>query len=410
MRYNTGSEGPFFGPYLGTVVQTQDPERNGRITLRCAQVYGVDDGASPESPWALPRMGGGGMGDGMLWVPKPGDTVWVEFIGGDPDYPVWSPGPYRRTGGFEHSPQHTRGRYDQSDMALRGTDEIPPTQFAAPRADQLKGITTAAGRLEFQEVEGATRVLLEHKSGSRIEILEDGSVYIVSKGNRVEVTGGSERTRTVGSSTDTREGAVAETFKRGETRTHEGEVEEIFVRGVRYTYKSSVEERFRKRVIIVDGTQNSRVGGASVSTVMGSDGETIFGSYSRTLLDTAQWLVANKNLSMMALRMGNINPAIGAVELFNGTDPTGLLNNRLLLRHPIGGIPGAAGVVLSAVAMLALQAPVVTIGGLEGIVGKEPAARGGTLYAWLLAHAHPPSGGPPIVPPPLSMISPSVYL
>src|SRR6185436_1862957 len=31
-----------------------------------------------------------GTGMGMFWVPPTGAGVWVEFEGGDPNYPIWS--------------------------------------------------------------------------------------------------------------------------------------------------------------------------------------------------------------------------------------------------------------------------------------------------------------------------------
>ena len=75
----------FWGKYRGTVVNNVDPERRGRIMA-------LVPGALGEAPssWAMPCMPVAGKQAGVYAVPQIGDAVWIEFEGGDPDFPIWT--------------------------------------------------------------------------------------------------------------------------------------------------------------------------------------------------------------------------------------------------------------------------------------------------------------------------------
>ncbi len=57
----------------------------GRIKAKVPDVLGDD-----ESGWAMPCAPFGGDGMGFFALPKVNAGVWIEFEGGDPDYPIWS--------------------------------------------------------------------------------------------------------------------------------------------------------------------------------------------------------------------------------------------------------------------------------------------------------------------------------
>lgn len=79
------SDGPrYFGIYRGTVANNVDPMNIGRIMAIVPDV----GGATP-STWAMPCMPIAGKQMGVFVVPQIGSGVWVQFEGGDPDYPVW---------------------------------------------------------------------------------------------------------------------------------------------------------------------------------------------------------------------------------------------------------------------------------------------------------------------------------
>jgi uncharacterized protein involved in type VI secretion and phage assembly len=76
-----------YGKYRGTVVDTNDPQNQGRITALVPAVLG-------EIPtgWALPCAPMAGMNAGFFSIPAPGSGVWIEFEAGNTDYPVWTGG------------------------------------------------------------------------------------------------------------------------------------------------------------------------------------------------------------------------------------------------------------------------------------------------------------------------------
>ncbi|MBD2253369.1 phage baseplate assembly protein V [Nostoc parmelioides] len=75
----------FFGKYRGKVENNVDPKQIGRIQVSVFAVLG--DG---RFSWAMPCVPYAGNKVGFFAIPPIGANVWVEFEGGDPDYPIWS--------------------------------------------------------------------------------------------------------------------------------------------------------------------------------------------------------------------------------------------------------------------------------------------------------------------------------
>lgn len=79
----------WYGKYRAFVRDNNDPERLGRCRLEIPAVLGV--GKENWSEWAWPCFPYGGNDDvGMFLVPEEGASVWAEFEGGDPQYPIWT--------------------------------------------------------------------------------------------------------------------------------------------------------------------------------------------------------------------------------------------------------------------------------------------------------------------------------
>ena len=75
----------YWGKHQGVVVEPIDPEMRCRLLVSVADVWGPN-----VSSWALPCLPHGGLSLGMYVVPMVGANVWVEFLHGNPDYPIWS--------------------------------------------------------------------------------------------------------------------------------------------------------------------------------------------------------------------------------------------------------------------------------------------------------------------------------
>ena len=77
----------YYAIYRGTVVNNVDPMQMGRIMVTVPDVGGVIP-----STWAMPSVPFAGKQMGAFMVPQIGAGVWVQFEGGDADYPVWTGG------------------------------------------------------------------------------------------------------------------------------------------------------------------------------------------------------------------------------------------------------------------------------------------------------------------------------
>lgn len=74
----------FYGKYRGKVLDNIDPLFQGRILAVVPAVSGsLLNFALPCTPYAGPNVG-------FYAIPPIGANVWIEFEGGDPDYPIWA--------------------------------------------------------------------------------------------------------------------------------------------------------------------------------------------------------------------------------------------------------------------------------------------------------------------------------
>lgn len=116
-----------FGKYRGTVASNVDPLQQGRIQVACPDVF-VDGNLS----WAMPCAPYAGNGVGLFLVPPQGANIWVEFEGGDTDFPIWS-------------------------GCFWGTGEVPAT----PALAQMKVLKTDGLTLTINDLPGAGGLTIE---------------------------------------------------------------------------------------------------------------------------------------------------------------------------------------------------------------------------------------------------------
>lgn len=120
----------YFGKYRGKVENNVDPMFLGRIQVSAPAVLG-----GGKMSWAMPCVPYAGPGVGFFAIPPVGANVWVEFEGGDPDYPIWS-------------------------GCFWGSGEVP----AQPAVAEMKVLKTDAIALTLSDLPGAGGFTLEVKS------------------------------------------------------------------------------------------------------------------------------------------------------------------------------------------------------------------------------------------------------
>ena len=89
------------GTYAGVVESASDPEKLGRVKVRVPGIHGPGQGKystidASDLPWAWPSgipMGKSSASGSMSWLPSPGDQVFVRFLDGEPENPIWEWGP-----------------------------------------------------------------------------------------------------------------------------------------------------------------------------------------------------------------------------------------------------------------------------------------------------------------------------
>lgn len=148
-----GENGRVFGKYRGQVINNVDPLTQGRVQVQVPAIYGTNT-----LNWAMPCVPYAGNQEGFFLIPPIGANLWVEFEGGDIDFPIWA-------------------------GCFWGTGECPGTLA------QTKLIKTPVASLTLDEVNPAAPVVLQTVSGNRITITATGVTIETSGGGKIEMTG-----------------------------------------------------------------------------------------------------------------------------------------------------------------------------------------------------------------------------
>ncbi len=154
----------FFGKYRGNVSSNNDPLMLGRVRAKIPAVFGDE-----ETGWALPCVPYAGSGVGFFFIPPVDANVWIEFEGGDPDYPIWS-------------------------GCFWGTSEAPAT----PAVPDTKIIKTDTATIKLDDTPGAGGITIETTSGLKIVMNTSG----------IELSNGSSSVKLTPSSVSVNNGAL----------------------------------------------------------------------------------------------------------------------------------------------------------------------------------------------------------
>lgn len=362
----------FFGKYRGIVADNVDPEELGRLRLQIPQVYGTSvDGTFAISGWALPTVGGSNNG-GLFFIPKRNDMVWVEFEEGDPDRPIWSHGPWTLVYG-NNAPMHGRGRFDNTDIVERGNLDTTQSPVANDYAT-TKTIQTAIGQIEFDEAEGNSRILISHKSGTRIEIRDDGTMEILTSGNQRQISRGSKIDNIAGNRSIRIDGASLEEYVSRNITTSGDDTETITGNKL-----LSVGNLTEKIGVTVEEDSGLQLGLGQKTTIAGSIVEEVSGA-SRERVGN-KIITASGNMHIMLAGLGFRNP----VDLYSNfkvhaLDPVfgqiNILSGPIISDTGIASLFGGAALGTGFVPPLTNPAGLVPVteGGINLIAGADPAA------------------------------------
>lgn len=145
----------FFGKYRGKVEDNFDPMQLGRVRVKVPAVLGEGT-----MSWAMPCVPYAGSGVGFFAIPPNGANIWVEFEGGDPDYPIW-------TGCFW------------------GLGEVP----ASPALAEMKVLKTSTGSITINDLPVVGGISIETTSGMKMAITSLGIEIDNGKGGSIKLTG-----------------------------------------------------------------------------------------------------------------------------------------------------------------------------------------------------------------------------
>lgn len=152
---SNGSQSPQrrFGKYRGTVANNIDPNQKGRLQVSVPAVY-----ENNSLNWAMPCVPYAGNQEGFFMIPPIGAKIWVEFEGGDINFPIWA-------------------------GCFWGDGECPgglPTQ---------KLIKTPVATITIDELNAAAPLSIQTIAGDSVTITASGVTVQAVGGAKVELTG-----------------------------------------------------------------------------------------------------------------------------------------------------------------------------------------------------------------------------
>lgn len=174
-----GEAGPhrYHGKYAGLVIDNEAPEGGGHRGQLKVRVPGIleetpDGGSSrPIEVLAMP-----GLPPGFFFIPERDAQVWVEFVAGDINFPVWT-GAWYPAGA---TPKNTEGQDPTEEQKLIRTAAGHVVQLDDTSGEEKIVIKDGkSGNLITLDSSGTT---LEHPDGgARLLLKQDGTVRIEAK-------------------------------------------------------------------------------------------------------------------------------------------------------------------------------------------------------------------------------------
>jgi hypothetical protein len=178
--------------FHGIVEDVSDPLMMGRVRVRCIGYHNENklQLATASLPWALPILPITSPSKAGVGISATGlaiDSWVVGFFrdGAAAQEPVIIGSIATKTNGALDIPTAARG------TAITGSLPSAYTSKVGPVYPNNKVTRTSSGHtIEYDDTPGKERVALTHKSGSTIQMLNDGTIVIASAGKDIEINAG----------------------------------------------------------------------------------------------------------------------------------------------------------------------------------------------------------------------------
>lgn len=159
---------PHFGKYRGTVVNNVDPQQRGRVQVLVPSVLGEST-----LSWAMPCVPYAGPGVGFFFIPPVDARIWVEFEGGDPDYPIWVGGYWDQSADVPANPQVAENKVLKTDTATVTIADGPGSASVTVETQTGMKVTLDTQGIELDNGQGASVKLAGLKvsiNGTALEV------------------------------------------------------------------------------------------------------------------------------------------------------------------------------------------------------------------------------------------------
>jgi type VI secretion system secreted protein VgrG len=261
------------GPQTATVVGPEEiwTDRFGRVKLQFRwDRYGQSDENS--SCWVRVSSNWAGANYGTMHMPRVGQEVIVDFIGGEPDRPIIT------------------GR-------VYNSDQMPPWELPANATasgiltrSSTGGAANQANMLRFEDRTGAEQILLHAERNLDVEVEADETRDV--GGNRTSVIHVNEKLDVIGTRTTTITDKETATYNGGEERlVNRGGVETINGGQTRTVNGGETETIHSGETRTVTGGRTETISGGETRSITGGQSETIAGGETRTTTGGATWTI-----------------------------------------------------------------------------------------------------------------------
>lgn len=177
--------------YRGIVEDNKSPLKDGRIQVR---IMGIHDAEIPTAdlPWAEVMQSlflGYGSGTGITSIPRNGTWVFVILDHDDENKPIVVgaiSGKASTAGSFSLPKSSELNKYDCNKLSLT---EYPDNHVIESFGGHI---------IEIDDFPGNERIKIKHVSGTYLEMLPDGSIYIDCKKDFTSMVAGNTVIKTTG--------------------------------------------------------------------------------------------------------------------------------------------------------------------------------------------------------------------